>query len=128
MSHAALQALDYGFIFLHSLVIIFNLLGWVWRRTRRANLALLLLTGLSWFGLGLFYGWGYCPLTDWHYSVLAALGETELPYSYVSYMLQRCCDLAIAARWVDAMVLVAWLAALSVSVGVNLRDYKNMRQ
>jgi len=47
-------------------------------KTRKANLILLLLTGLSWFGLGIFYGWGYCPLTDWHWKVLRELGETGI--------------------------------------------------
>lgn len=123
-----LQILDYAFIGLHSLIIAFNLFGWAWRRTRRANLVLLLLTGLSWFGLGLFCGWGYCPLTDWHYAVLRSLGETGLPYSYVSYMLQRCCGLAVAPGMVDALVLLGWLSALVISVSLNGRDWWRGRQ
>jgi hypothetical protein len=27
---------------------------------------------LSWFGLGLFYGIGYCPSTDWHWRIKRA--------------------------------------------------------
>ena len=34
-----------------------------------------------WVGLGPFYGFGYCPLTDWNLRVLAALGERDLPRS-----------------------------------------------
>jgi len=32
--------------------------------------ASLLLTAFSWFVLGIWYGWGYCVCTDWHYMVL----------------------------------------------------------
>lgn len=117
-----LQVFDYVFIVLHSLVILFNLFGWAWRPMRRANLGLLLLTGLSWFGLGLFYGWGYCPLTDWHYDVLRALGETGLPYSYVNYMLGRCCGMSPDPRLIDTAVLLAYLASLGISLILNFRS------
>ncbi|HPF94086.1 MAG TPA: DUF2784 family protein, partial [Tenuifilaceae bacterium] len=62
--------LDVFFVAFHTLLIAFNLFGWIWWRTRKANLITLLLTGLSWIGLGLFFGIGYCPLTDWHWQVL----------------------------------------------------------
>ena len=37
------------------------------------QLALVLLTALSWFGLGAWYGWGYCPWTDWRCQVRVRL-------------------------------------------------------
>lgn len=117
-------ALDILFVLLHNLVILFNLLGWAWRPTRRANLVLLLLTGLSWFGLGIFYGWGYCPITDWHYQVLENLGETDLPYSYISYLLMRLFGWQTDPLWVDAAVVAAFLGSLVISVTLNLRDYR----
>ncbi|MBT3271653.1 MAG: DUF2784 family protein, partial [Spirochaetales bacterium] len=51
----------------HSCVIIFNLTGWIWRKTRIPHLILIGLTAFSWFVLGIWYGFGYCPSTDWHW-------------------------------------------------------------
>ena len=64
--------LDIFFIVFHTSLIFFNLFGWIWKYTRRANLVALLLTGGSWFILGLYYGIGYCPFTEWHWEVLHA--------------------------------------------------------
>ncbi|MCK5838377.1 MAG: DUF2784 family protein, partial [Bacteroidales bacterium] len=66
---------DTFFIIFHTALTLFNLFGWIWQKTRKLNLIILLLTGFSWFGLGIFYGIGYCPLTDWHYRVLRKMGE-----------------------------------------------------
>ncbi|MCD4791284.1 MAG: DUF2784 domain-containing protein, partial [Bacteroidales bacterium] len=74
--------LDTFFVVFHTALIIFNLFGWIWKPTRRLNLITLLLTGASWFILGIFYGIGYCPLTDWHWQVLHKLGIYDVPNSY----------------------------------------------
>lgn len=114
--------LDLLFIVLHSVVILFNMLGWVARRTRRANLLLLLATGLSWTVLGLFHGIGYCPLTDWHYQVLSAQGATQLPPSYMVYMTERWLGWQPEARLADAVTVAGYLLALSASAYLNWRD------
>jgi len=62
-------------------VILFNLFGWIFRPLRKANLIVLALTGASWFILGIFYGIGYCPLTDWHFKLLYKHGQHALPDS-----------------------------------------------
>jgi len=64
------RLLDYFFLVFHLGIVIFNLFGWIWPKTRKANLILLLLTAASWFGLGLIYGIGFCPFTEWHWQVL----------------------------------------------------------
>ena len=68
--------LDYAFVVLHSFLVGFNLIGWAWLRTRRIHLVTISLTMFSWFFLGLYYGWGYCPCTDWHWTVKYKLGAT----------------------------------------------------
>jgi hypothetical protein len=57
--------LDILFVLFHSSLILFVLMGWVWKRTRKAHLGVLTLIMGSWFGLGMVYGFGYCPCTDW---------------------------------------------------------------
>ncbi|MFH1321306.1 MAG: DUF2784 family protein [Bacteroidota bacterium] len=119
--------LDIFFLFFHSFLIIFNLFGWVWKKTRKANLVLLLLTGLSWFVLGIWYGIGYCPLTDWHWEVLRYLGNNNLPGSYVKYLVDRITGLDIDAGVVDIMVVIFFFAALIASVYTNIRQYFHFR-
>ena len=117
--------LDYFFLVFHSGLVLFNLTGWIWRKTRRLHLFVISLTFLSWFGLGLFYGWGYCPSTDWHFQVKRKLGETGLPNSYVKYYLDRLSGFAWDPFVVDAIVLILGLGALAASVWLNWRDWSH---
>lgn len=114
--------LDYFFIILHGGFVVFNLTGWAWRRTRRIHLAAIGLTLASWFGLGIFYGWGYCPCTEWHWRVKYQLGETDLPYSYAKYYLDRLTGFAWDPLTVDAGVLILGLLAFALSCWFNWKD------
>ena len=114
--------LDYFFLVFHSTLVLFNLTGWIWRQTRRLHLIVISLTVLSWVGLGMFYGWGYCPCTDWHWHVKRELGETNLPNSYIKYYLDHLTSLNWNPTVVDALVLVSGIGALAISVGLNWRD------
>ena len=113
--------LDYFFIVFHTVLIIFNVFGWIWRRTRKLNLVFLLLTGGSWTILGIFYGFGYCPLTDWHFAVLRKLGQYNLPSSYIKYLVDRLFGLDVSADVVDLLTLVIFLVALAISLVLNIR-------
>lgn len=120
--------LDYFFLVFHSVLVFFNLSGWIWRQTRRIHLIVISLTVLSWFGLGLFYGWGYCPCTDWHWQVKRTLGETGLPSSYIKYYLDQLTGLDWNPAVVDALVLVSGIGALVLSIGINYRDRQRAKQ
>ncbi|MFC1731941.1 DUF2784 family protein [candidate division KSB1 bacterium] len=111
--------LDVFFIGFHSILIMFNVLGWIWKPIRKANLITLLLTGTSWFLLGVFYGWGYCPLTDWHFEVLKKLGKTSLPLSYTEYLAERIFVLDFNSKTIDQLTLSIFLLALCISLYMN---------
>ncbi|MEA3477634.1 MAG: DUF2784 domain-containing protein [Bacteroidota bacterium] len=113
--------LDYFFIVFHTVLIIFNVFGWIWQRTRKLNLVFLLLTGASWTILGIFYGFGYCPLTDWHFAVLRKLGQYNLPSSYIKYLVDRLFGLDLNAAIVDKVTLIVFLVALAISLFFNFR-------
>lgn len=121
-------ALDYFFVVFHSLLIIFNLFGWIFRSLRKANLVTLLLTGLSWVGLGLFYGLGYCPLTDWHWEVLSKMGKTPQTHSYVAYLFERLLEIKISSTFADTITLLGFLLALFLSIVFNLKDWRISRR
>ncbi len=117
--------LDWFFVIFHSVLIIFNLFGWIWKKTRKINLITLVLTGLSWFVLGIFYGIGYCPLTDWHFNVLRNLGNHNLPNSYIKYLIDRIFNCDINANFVDTATAIGYFLALTLSIFVNFRKKKN---
>jgi len=118
------KILDIFFVVFHSFLILFNLFGWIWRRTRIWNLVTLLLTGASWVILGWIVGVpGYCPLTDWHFSVLEKLGRTDLPNSYVKYLADRITGLDFNSGTVDKITLYSFLAALIISLVLNIRQH-----
>jgi hypothetical protein len=120
---AGYKFLDLFFLLFHSALVLFNLFGWIWKRTLKWNLITLLLTGGSWFILGLFYGMGYCPLTDWHFQVLRHLGKYDLPNSYMKYIGDRITGLDFDAALVDALTLVCFLVALVISLTLNIRNW-----
>ncbi len=120
--------LDYFFIVFHSLLIVFNVFGWIFPALRFWNLITLLLTGGSWFILGIFYGIGYCPLTDWHYMVLRELGETRMPPSYIQYILDRLLGIQITPLQADVVTIGVFFLALMASLYVNMKAYKRSRK
>lgn len=113
---------DLSLLLFHGSLVVFNACGWAWRRTRRLHLCTILLTMASWFGLGLVYGWGYCPLTDWHWRIKRALGETGLPASWMKYYLDHMTGLDLDQSLVDAVVVVPATAALALSACLAVRD------
>lgn len=117
-----MKFLDIFFTVFHTCLVVFNLLGWIWKKTRRLNLICILLTGASWVILGIFYGFGYCPLTDWHFNILTKLGYTDLPDSYLSFLFTRLSGLQIDQSMVDAFTLWGLVIALIISLYVNFRS------
>jgi len=124
MSPALLRFLDYFLLVFHLGVTLFNLTGWAWKPLRKWNLLTLLLTGGSWFIMGIFYGMGYCPLTDWHFRVLERLGETGLPDSYLRYLVTRLTGMEPNMGLVDTLTTLGYFLALFLSVYLNYTDYR----
>lgn len=118
---------DHFFFVFHGGLILFFLIGWIWRKTRRTHLVAIGLTFLSWFGLGIFFGWGYCPCTDWHWEVKRKIGETNLPKSYVKYYLDKLSGVTWEPIMVDIVVMIIGLLTLVLSIWLNLNDFKSNR-
>ena len=118
------ELLDIGFVIFHTVLILFNLLGWIWQSTRPWNLATLLLTAFSWFLLGIWYGFGYCPCTDWHWQVRRELGYTDMPNSYIKFLIELFTGFDVNATLVDTVTVILFSLALSISLYVNYRDFK----
>jgi hypothetical protein len=96
--------------------------GWIFRATRKWNLLTLILTALSWFVLGIWYGWGYCLCTDWHWQVRRNLGYHDESRSYIHFLILKLTGIDMDPQLVDNIVLIGFIVAVVMSVYLNLRD------
>ncbi len=81
-----LQTLNILFFVLHTSVMVFNLTGWMFRRTRRLHVLCLSATLFSWFVMGAAKGLGYCICTDWHFQIRRELGLHDGVHSYLQLL------------------------------------------
>ncbi len=121
-----LKVLDIFFTVFHTILILFNLFGWLSKRFARLNFFTLILTFLSWTVLGIFYGLGYCPFTDWHWDILRQLGYSNLPSSYIQFLISRFTGWLPPAEIIDIFTVAGLVLALGASVYVNF--FKNKRK
>ena len=108
--------LNIFFFVFHTVFILFVLFGWIWKKARKAHLAALMLTALSWFGLGIFYGFGYCFCTDWHWIVRQLLGYPEMPRSYIKFLILAATGWDLNDALVDAVTVAAFLAVFALAI------------
>ena len=120
--------LDKFFFVFHSALILLILFGWIWRKTRLANLIVILFTGFSWTFLGIWYGFGYCPFTDWHWQVRIKLGHSNMPSSYTKVLVDSLTGLDIGEQFVDTLAVILLAVALVASVLTNVRDWRKRRK
>lgn len=120
----SLQLIDYFFTILHLLIIGANLFAWIWAKTRKIHLYIVGTTLFCWLILGIWYGIGYCPITDWQWQVKTKLGETHLPNSFVKYYLDKLARRDIADTTVDIITLISFLIAIVCSIRVNFFNGK----
>lgn len=122
-----LQVLDVLLFATHCLVIGFNLTGWIWTCTRRWHLASVGLTVFSWLVMGIWYGLGYCALTDWHWQIKHELGETNLPNSFLTYLFNDVIGLELEASLISWGAGITLIIVIFLSVALNFRDYWQYR-
>jgi hypothetical protein len=122
-----LRLADYALFAFHTVLVLFNCTGWIWRRTRRLHLVTLSLTALSWGLLGIWLGFGYCLCTDLHWRVRAALGEPVVEKTYIQLLVHKLTGWLPDADLASNVSLGVFLVALTLSVALNLRDFKSRR-
>jgi hypothetical protein len=116
------QFLNIFFFVFHTVFTLFNIVGWAFPKTRRLHLITILLTALSWFVLGVWYGWGYCVCTDWHWRVREQLGFSDESSSYIHFLILKLTGVNMNMRLVDTVTLVVFLITCILSVWLNIRD------
>ena len=123
-----LQLLDLLLSIVHLVLIGFNLLGWIWPKTRKAHLITIAATAASWFILGIWYGMGYCPVTDWQWDVKEKLGETNLPNSFIKYFADKITGNDLNPSLIDTITVCLFVTASLLSVYVNFFKKKGESQ
>jgi len=119
MKKLALTAADRFLHLLHLGVMMFCVTGWIFPETRLANLVLVILIAISWFGLGKLYGFGYCLITDIQWKIKARLGEKPRTASFVKYQLDKIAGRELNPDSVDRFTQLAFYLSALASVYVN---------
>jgi len=122
------HVLNIFFFVFHTLLIFFNCLGWAWKKTLRLNLFTLLLTAGSWFIMGIWYGWGYCFCTDWHWQVREKIGIHDQSNSYIHFLLLKITGINFPVQLVEEITLIVFFISLAVSIWLNVRDIRKKRK
>jgi hypothetical protein len=121
MGQLGLKALDIAFFVFHTALVLFNLLGWIWPKTRRWNLYTLLATATSWFLMGIWYGIGYCLCTDWHFQIRRQLGYQDESPTYIHLMIKLMTGADLDPALVQAGTAAGFVLALICSIVANCK-------
>jgi hypothetical protein len=123
------QFLNIFFFTFHTAFTVFNIVGWVFPKTRKLHLITISLTAFSWFVLGIWYGWGYCFCTDWHWAVRQKLGFTDHSVSYIHFLVLKITGADLNPQMVEQGTLALFLLSFTLSILFNVKDYySNKRQ
>ena len=117
------EILNIFFFVFHSLLVLFNCIGWIWKRARRWNLITLLLTAGSWFIVGIWKGLGYCYCTDWHWDVREKMGIDDESNSYIHFLLLKLTGINFQKSLVDKVTLIVFFTSLALSIWLNIADH-----
>jgi hypothetical protein len=110
-----LAALDWFLTAVHVGVVLGFLLLWIPRSTARFHGWLVVGTALSWLGLGLWKGLGYCVVTDLQWRVKHARGITHLPNSFLKYAGDFLTGRNLQPASVDAVAAVTFVAGCAAA-------------
>lgn len=114
-----LKMMDLFLHVIHLALVVICLLGWMFEPTRVLHLVTVGLVAVSWLGLGMFRGWGYCLLTDTQWRIKKKLGQEPQTDSYIKYMLDKVMHRDINQEITDNLTLYLYIGVALLSVVVN---------
>lgn len=103
--------------------MIFVIVAWAFKKTRKVHLLSVFLIVFSWVGLGIWFGWGYCFVTDLHWGIKHQLGEVNLPNSYIAYFIEQCLGVTLSDLQINVLSVAVLIAVVILSVILNIRDW-----
>ena len=123
MPESILKIVDIFFFGFHTILILFNVFGWLVTRWRFINFITLSLTAFSWFILGIWYGWGYCFCADWHWQVREMLGYQNMSSSYIHFLILKFTSVNVSANLVEVCTVIMFFSAFIISAYLNVRKW-----
>jgi hypothetical protein len=118
------QLLNIVFFVFHTAFTLFNCIGWAFAKTRKLHLATMLLTVFSWFVLGIWFGWGYCACTEWHWQVREILGYHDRSNSYIHFLLLKLTGKDFDRQLVEYATLVIFLLSFGLNIYLRFKSRK----
>ena len=121
IERAMLIAADRLLYLAHLATMLFIVFGWMLPATRMANWYVIVLTFVSWFGLGgLFrFGLGYCLLTGIQSKIRRRLGDRVGMDSFVRNILERVTGRDFNPQHVDIGTQASFYFSAAASAYVN---------
>jgi Protein of Unknown function (DUF2784) len=116
--------LNIFFFIFHTAFTLFNIAGWIFPKTRKLHLITMLLTAFSWFVLGIWYGWGYCACTDWHWQAREAMGLYDRSDSYIHFLLLKLTGINFDPQLVEHVSLIIFLVCFILTVWLTIKGRK----
>ncbi len=123
ISKIVLGFLNILFHVIHLLIIFFYIFGWMMPETRMAHYILALLILFSWFGLGIFYGFGYCLVTDIQWKIKKKLGQDPGTEYYVKYAIDKVTGLNTNPKIINVVTSSAYFGILIISTILFFRNF-----
>lgn len=119
LERVALAAADRLLYLAHIATMLFIVFGWMLPATRMANWVLILLTFVSWFGLGVVFGFGFCLITGIQSKIRQRLGYREPMDSFVKHLLDRLTGRDLNALQVEIGTQAGFYISAAASAWVN---------
>lgn len=125
MHRLALELGNYAFFWVHTALIVFNLTGWAFDKTRPWQAATMLGVTISWFVPAALWGYplGYCICTDWHWQIREALGLPMTTHSYLVLLFESITGVRVDGLVMDVLTAAGFVSAFVLSVTLNTRDF-----
>lgn len=119
--------LNIFFFVFHTVFTLFNMVGWLFSKTRKLNLITLLLTAFSWFVVGIWKGIGFCYCTEWHWQVREQLGYTDQTNSYIHFLILKLTGANLSVSLVETATMIGFAISLIMSVWLNVRNWRRKK-
>jgi len=118
-----LAAANIFFWVFHTLLILFNVFGWLWSKTRKWNLICLMATAFSWLVMGIRYGIGYCLCTDWPFQIREQMGIHDAAGTYIHLLVYKVSGVWMSESVLNPIAGVVFGISVVMSVALNVRDW-----
>ncbi|MEZ6061956.1 MAG: DUF2784 family protein [Planctomycetaceae bacterium] len=122
-----LSFLNIAFFVIHNTLIVFNLTGWIWPKTRKLHLVTMGMTLFSWLVMGAWKGWGYCACADWHFQIRRRMGIHAGESSYTELLFNQVPGLKVTRTFADIVTITVLVLILFVTAFVWLRTKSSNR-